>query len=99
MFLVKECMTGFLEILMALVLSHKIGIGSLHFMCMSCRVCFIQIINGQQYYVAIYYAYTVDKDTEDYFLLDQETRQLPRNNVVPLVLLLSPTYLAQFASE
>jgi len=30
MFLVLECMTGFFEILMALVLSHKIDMGGVH---------------------------------------------------------------------
>ena len=54
MCLVLECITGFLEILIALVLSHKIGIGSLHVTCMSCRVCFIQRIWVQQAIVAIY---------------------------------------------
>ena len=92
-------MTGFLKILMALVLSHRIGIGSSHVMCMSYRVCFIQIILVQQDAVAIYSASAVDKHDEDCFLLNQDTIQLPRKNVVPLVLIMSSTHPTQSTSE
>ena len=99
MCLVLECITGILEILMALILSHRIGIGSLHVMCMSCRVCFTQRIWVQQVVAAIYSASVVCKDTEDCFLLDQDTRQLPRKSVVPLMLLLSSINPTQYMSK
>ena len=99
MCLVLECITGFLEILMALVLSHKIGISSLHVMFMSCRVFFIQRIWVQQAAAAIYSTYAVNKDTKDCFLLDQDTKKPPKNKFVPLLLLLSSTHPAQSTSE
>ena len=71
--LVLECITGFLEIVMALVLSHRIGIVSLHVMCMSYMVCFIQIIWVQQVFAAIYSSSMVDKDTKEFFLFDEDT--------------------------
>jgi hypothetical protein len=61
--LVLECITGFLEMFIALVLSHSIRIGSSYFTCMSCRVFFIQRIRVQHVVVAIYFASVVDKDT------------------------------------
>ena len=74
MCLVLECILGFLEILMALILSHRVGIGSSHVTCMSCRFCFIQRIWVQQVATTIYSASAVDKETEDCCLLDQDTR-------------------------
>ena len=99
MCLVLECITGFLEILMALVLSHRIGLGLSHVMCMSCKAFFIQRIWVQQVVAAIYSSLAVYKDNEDCFLFDQDTRQFLKKNIVPLMLLLSPTHLTQSASE
>ena len=75
---VLECITGFLDMFIALVLSQSIGMGSSYFTWMSSNVCFIQIICVQHASTAIYSTYVVDKDTEDCFFLDQATRQFPK---------------------
>ncbi len=76
--LVFEYITGFLEMLMALVLSHKMSIGSSNFTWKSYRVCFIHRIWVQHATVAMYYASTVDREIEDCFLLNQATRHPPK---------------------
>ena len=73
MYLVLECITGFFEILMALVLLQYIGMGSPYSTCISLRVCFIQRTSVQHDAVAIYSASAIDKDTDDYFLLNHAT--------------------------
>lgn len=55
MCLIFECITRFLEILMTLVLSQKIGRGSSNFTWRSCKVCFIQRTWVQQVVVATYF--------------------------------------------
>ena len=75
---VLECITGFLDIFIALVLSQNIGMGSSYFTWMSSNVCVIQMTCVQHAATAIYYASSVDRDTEDCFLLDQTTRQPPK---------------------
>ena len=75
---VLECITGFLDIFIALVLSQNIGMGSSYFTCMSSNVCLIQMTCVQHVATAIYSTSIVDKDTEGCFLLDQDTRQSPK---------------------
>ena len=70
MCLVLECMTGFLDMFIALVLSQSIGMGLSYFTWMSSNVCFIQITCVQHAAATIYYAFVVDRDTKDCFLLD-----------------------------
>ena len=53
MCLVVECITGFFEILMALVLSQYIGMGSSYSTCISIKVCFIHRTCVQHVFVAI----------------------------------------------
>jgi hypothetical protein len=52
----------------------------------------------QHVVAAIYLAYVVDRETEDCFLLNQDTRLFPRKNAPPLVLFLSSTLPSQSAS-
>ena len=75
---VLECITRFLDMFIALVLSQNIGMGSSYFTCMSSNVCLIQMTCVQHVVVAMYYAFVVDKNTEGCFLLDQDTRQSPK---------------------
>jgi hypothetical protein len=91
-------MTGFLEILMALVLSQLIVIGSLYFICRSSRVCFIQRTCVQQDATTMYYASVVESDVDVCFLLDHATRLFPKKNAPPLVIFLSSMLPAQSAS-
>ena len=67
---VLERITGLLELVIALLLSQGIGMGSSYFTCMSFIVCFIQRTWVQHIVVAIYFASGVDKDTEYCFLLN-----------------------------
>jgi hypothetical protein len=55
---------------MALVLSQNIRMGSSYSTCISFKVCFIHSTWVQHVVVAMYSASVVDKDTEDYFLLN-----------------------------
>ena len=75
---VLECITGFLDMFIALVLSQNIGVGSSYFTCMSSNVCLIQMTCVQHAATAIYSASVVDRDIEDCFLLSQATRQFPK---------------------
>jgi hypothetical protein len=52
----------------------------------------------QQEATTIYSTFVVDSDMEGCFLLSHDTRHSPRNNAPPLVLFLSSTLPAQFAS-
>ena len=98
MCLVFECMTGFFEMLIALVLSHKMEIGGVQEIWKSCKVCIIQRSWVQQDAAATYSASAVDKAIELYFLLNQDTSLEPIKNAPPLVLFLSSTLPAQSAS-
>jgi len=91
-------MTGFFEILIALVLSQKIEIGGVQVICISCNVCIIQRSCVQQDVAATYSASAVDKAIELCFLLNQDTNLEPMKNAPPLVLFLSSTLPAQSAS-
>ena len=85
--LVCECWTGFLVMLMALLLSQKIGILFMKTP-KSLNCCFIHKICAQLP-TSIYSASTIEREIESYFLLDQETSIWPRNWQVPLLLFLS----------
>jgi len=77
MCLVLECMTGFFEILMALVLSHRMEMGGVHVIWMSCKVRIMQSSCVEQDAVATYYASAVDNEIELCFLLNQDTNLEP----------------------
>jgi hypothetical protein len=62
------------------------------------KVCFIQSTCVQHAVVAMYYASAVDREIDDCFLLNQETRLFPRKNASPLVIFLSSTLPDQYAS-
>ena len=94
MFFVLECITGFLDMFIALVLSQNIGMGSSYFTWMSSNVCLIQITCVQHVVATIYYASTKDKDIEDCFLLNQDTKQSLKKKDSPLVLLMSSIILS-----
>ena len=98
MCLVFKCMTGFLEILMALVLSQLIVIGSLYFICRSSRVCFIQRNCVQQDVATMYYVFVVESDVDVCFLLDHSTKIFPNKNAPPLVIFLSSMLPTQSTS-
>jgi len=96
--LVRECNTGFLVRLMALVLSQKMGIrSSLRLKSNSC--CLIHRIWAQQLPVATYSASAVDKATETCFLLCQLTKEFENKWQVPLVLFLSDLQPVKSESE
>jgi hypothetical protein len=69
---------GFFEILMALVLSQYIGMGSSYSTSISVKVCFIHRTCVQHPVAAIYSSSVVDKDTDDWFLLSQDTKHSPK---------------------
>jgi hypothetical protein len=89
-----EYWTGFLERLIALVLSQWIIIGSSNTILMSCRVCFIHSTCVQHSVATIYLASVLDREIEDRFLLIQATNYSPKKNVPPLVPFLSSTLTA-----
>ena len=94
---VFEFITGFFEIFMASLLSRNTKIGSLYSTLISCNVCFIQKSCVQQATIAMYYASTIYREIEDYFLLNHDTRQFPKKNSPPLVLYMSSTLPSQVA--
>jgi hypothetical protein len=75
---VLECITGFFEILMALILSQYIGMGSSYSTCIFVKVCFIQRTCVQHVATAIYSTSAVDKDIDDCFLLSHDTKHSPK---------------------
>ena len=88
MCLVLECWIGFFVKLIALVLSHLIGI--LHYVIpKSSSYCLIHNTWAQQLPTATYSASAVDKATKFGFLQCHEIKFNPRNWHVPLVLFLS----------
>src|SRR5277367_2846076 len=95
---VLECITGFLDILIALVLSQNITTGSLISIFMPSNNCLNQTILEQFTAATTYSASAVDWDIQFYFLLVQETNLFPRKNAPPLVLFLSSRFPAQSAS-
>ena len=95
---VLECMTGFLDRLVALMLSHFRGMWS-RVILKSSSCCFIQRLWAQQLLAAIYYAFVVNNATLTCFLQFQDTRELPKRWHVPLVLFLSTLHPAKLESE
>src|ERR1044071_5110282 len=94
---VRECCTGFLAILMALVLSHFIGTVEREIpKSLSC--CFNHRIWEQHEAAATYSASAVEVATEFCFFEAHEIRQGPRNWAVPEVLFLSTRWRARSAS-
>src|ERR1044072_1698141 len=92
------CCTGFFEILIALILSQNKVITS----CLtsySSSICFIHINCVQLLPAAMYLASAVERETQFCFLLNQETRLLPRKKQPPEVLFLSSAFPAQSASQ
>jgi len=75
---ILECITRFFEILMALVLSQYIGMGSSYSTCILVRACFIQRTCVQHVVAAVYSALTVDKDIDDCFCLSHDTKHSPK---------------------
>ena len=96
--LVLECCTRFFDILMALLLSHLIGICSKD-KSKSLSVYFIQRICAQHKPVAMYSASAVDKATKFCFLLCHETSKCPKKWKVPLVFYFSTLQLTKSASK
>ena len=95
--LVRECKIEFLDKLIALVLLHNILIVS-NWTLYSCKVCLIHKICAQYNLAAIYSTSVVESATQFYFLLNQNTREWPRNWHVSLVLFLSVLLPAKSAS-
>ena len=96
--LVFECTNGFFEMLIVLVLSHRMEIGGVQVIWKSCKVCIIQRSCVQQDATATYFALAVDKAIELCFLLNQNNNMETIQNAPPLMLFLSSTLLAQSAS-
>ena len=92
MCLVLECWTRFCVILIALSLSHSKGT-FLNLILKSFKVAFIQSNCAQQLPALMYSASAVDSSTLFCFFDDHETRDLPSNWQVPLVLILSILHL------
>src|SRR5271156_1856884 len=98
MCLVLECITGFLDMLIALVLSQNMTTGSLISIFIPSNSCLNQTIFEQFTAVATYSASAVDWDVQFCFLLVEETNLFPRKNAPPLVLFPSSMFPAQSAS-
>ena len=83
---------------MALRLSHNNVMTScltLYFV----NICLVQTNLEQLLPATIYSASTVDRDTQFFFLLNQDMRLFPRKKHPPYVLFLSSTLPAQSASQ
>ena len=98
MFLVLECITGFFEILIALVLSQNMIIGSLISTFIRSSNCLNQTMFEQFTAAATYSTFVVDCDVQFFILLVQDTNLLTRKNAPPLVLFLSSIFPTQSAS-
>ena len=98
MCLVLECITRFFEILVALVLSHRMEMGGEHLIWISCNGCIIQRSWVQHDAATTYSASAVDKAIELCFLLNQDTNRGPIYNAPPLLLFQSSILPAQSAS-
>jgi len=96
--LVLECMTRFLDRLIALVLSHFKGMW-LRITPKFSSYCFIQRLWEQQLPAIIFYASAVDSATQACFLQFQDTWTLPKRWHVLLMLFLSSLHPAKSKSE
>ena len=95
---VHECCIGFLDKLIALVLSHLRGIWS-KLSPKYYKVRFIHKFCAQQLPAVIYYASVVDMATKFCFLLAQDISDDLKKWHVPLVLFLSTLHLAKSIYE
>ena len=90
--------TGFLDRLIALVLSHFRGMWS-RVTPKSLSCCFIYRLRAQQLPATIYYASAMDSTTQACFLQFQDTSELPKMRHVPLVLFLSSFHPTKLKSQ
>jgi hypothetical protein len=97
MCLVLECITRFLDILMAVVLSQLIVMVLSYLICKSSNVCFIQRTCVQQDATMMYSASVADSYADVCFLLLHATRNFPKKNSPSLVLFLSSILPSQSA--
>ena len=95
--LVLECITGFFDMLIALVLSQNMTTSSLISTFIPCNNFLNQTMLEQFTTATTYSASVVDLDVQFCFLLVQDTNLLPRKNAPPLVHFLSSIFLAQSA--
>ena len=95
---VLECITWFLDMFIAFVLSQCITMGSSYFTSKSSNICFIQMTCVQHDATTIYLTYVVDSEMKECFFLSHDTKQSPKYNVAPLVLFLSSILLFQSTS-
>ena len=93
-----ECMTGFFDIFMALVLSQFIIIGCSYLTSKYSSVCFTQITWVQQDAIVMYSASAVESEMEDCFFLDQDRNFFCKKNADPLVPFWSSTLPSQSTS-
>ena len=93
-----ECITRFLEMLIALVLSQNITIGSLIFCFIPSNNCLNHRMFEQFTAAATYSASAMDWDVQFFFFLIQETNLFPRKKAPSLVLFLSSIFPAQSTS-
>ena len=84
---------------MELVLSQWIGIGAVYFTSKFASVWIIHNTWVQQVTTTMYSTSVLDKEINPNFLLIHATNESPRKNAPQLVLFLSSTQFAQFASE
>lgn len=92
---VLECITGFFDILIVSVLSQRIVMGSSNFTLISFKVCSIHNNCVQHEAKVVYFASTMDNETNYCFLLCHDTNLLLRKNSPPLVFFLSSTFPTQ----
>src|ERR1044072_7057111 len=96
--LVLLCWIRFFEMFIALRLSQYNVMTSSPTL-YSFNICFIQINSVQLLPAAIYPSSAVERETQFCFLLNQDTKLLPRKKHPPEVLFLSSALPAQSASQ
>lgn len=97
-YLARECKTGFLFKLIALVLSKYMG-AFLRFTPKTFKVCFCERICTQLLLTAMHSAFAFDKTVEFSFLLNHEIIHCSRNRHVPLEFFLPVRHPAKLPSE
>ena len=95
---VLECITRFYGMLIALVLSQNMTIGSLISTFIPSNNCLNQTMLEQFTAAATYSASAMDWDVQFCFLLVQDTNLFPRKKAPPWVLFLSSRFPAQLVS-
>jgi hypothetical protein len=81
---VLECITGFFEILMELVLSQYIEMGSSYSTCIYVNVCFIHRTYVQNVVSSIYSNSAIDNDIDDCFFLAKIPNTHPTRTLLHL---------------